>query len=250
MIFADSSIFSLSNIISFLLGIVTGATLLFALFAIIIASDKKKSKKISGPTVEKLKEDQVKELIENKKNEFIRLVEEEDKDYLKTVMSLTLELLHEISSYYFPDSMYPEYELTISEAGDLIHYIVNQVIKQLDRPILRQLENIKISTIAKRVEQGRKAANSKIVKSAKESSDATGKARTILNMMNPIMWFRKTVVKGTVNIAIKKLCKAELTIAGHEIDKVYSKSLFKVDDATDVDNIEKEDIEEIFTDEN
>ena len=147
MIFADGSIFNLSNIIAFLLGIVAGIALLISIFAIIIASDKKKSRKIIGPTVEKFNEEQIKELIVKKQMDFTKLVEEDGAEYFKTCLTLTQELLHEISSYYFPSSVYPEYELTISEAAELIHYIVDQIVELMDRPILRELEKVKISTI-------------------------------------------------------------------------------------------------------
>ena len=249
MFFVDNSVFNLSNIIAFLLGIVTGFALLIAIFAIIIASDKKKSKKETGPTIEKFNEEQVKNLITNKQNDFIKLVEEDEQEYVKTCLTLTLELLHEISSYYFPNSDYPEYELTISEAAELIHYVVDQVIKQMDRPILRKLENVKISTIAKTIDSSRKVAKSKAMKVAKESSGAVGAFRTILNTLNPVMWFRKIVLNGTINIALKKLCKAELSIAGREFDKVYSKSLFNKDvNDEEIALKEKQDVEEIFKD--
>ena len=88
------------------------------------------------------------------------------------------------------------------------------------------------------------------MKAAKETGWVAGVARTILNAFNPVMWFRKIVVNGTINIALKKLCKAELSIVGREFDKVYSKSLFKDKEINDSEIAEKEkqDIEEIFAD--
>lgn len=249
MIYAES-IFSLSNILAFLLGILAGVVLLLAIFAIIIASDKKKDKKIAGPTVEKFKEDEIKQLILNKQTDFIKLVEEDDEEYLTTCLKLTKELLHEISSYYYPNSKYPEYELTITEAGELIHYIVEQVLNLMDRPVLRKLKNVKLSTIARTIDDSKKVTDTKAAKAAKKSSGIAKSAATVINALNPVMWFRKIVVNGTLNVAIKKLCKAELSISGREMNKVYSKSLFEKYDEIEKDTIEKEkqDIEEIFAD--
>ena len=249
MVFADSSIINPSSIIAFVIGIGAGMILLLLIFAIIIASEKKKASKVTGATIDKLNEEKVKELISNKQKEFIKLVEEDEQEYIKTCTTLTMELLHEISSYYFPDSLYPEYELTIIEAANLIHYVVDQVVKQLDRPILRMCYKVKISSIANTINKSRKVKNNKMVKAAGKAAGTAGNIKTVLNMLNPVMWFNKIVVNGGYAIAIKKLIKAELAIVGRECDKVYSKSLFnKESDEEAVKKCENQDIEEIFAD--
>ena len=118
----------------------------------------------------------------------------------------------------------------------------------MDKPILRKLKDMKISKIVKVIDNSKRIANSKAAKAMKKSTGVAGVAKAILNTINPVMWFKKIVVNGTVNIAIKKLCKAELLIVGRECDKVYSKSLFKKDIDENVRDKEKEDIEEIFAD--
>ncbi|MBP5343409.1 hypothetical protein J6Y73_05740 [bacterium] len=243
-----SEIINWQNIIAFFLGIVAGMTILFSIAMLIIARGKKKVKKTYIPTMEELSNEKVRELIANKQKDFIIAVEENDADYFKTCFSLTLELLHEISSYYFPNSKYPEYELTVNEASELIHYIVDQVINTLDRPLLKRLKDTKISTIVSGIEKGKKATKSKTFKAASEGAEVFKESRAIINTINPIYWFRRLVIEGTANIAIKKICKSELSIAGREFNKVYSKNLFK-NTENDTDKIIKEDIEEIFNDE-
>ena len=251
MIFAEASIINISTIIAFVLGIVAGVTLLISIFLIMVATDKKKNKKILEPTVEKFNEEQINNLVKHKQMEFTKLVEDDGEEYLKTCLALTKELLHEISSYYFPNSPYPEYELTVNEAADLIHYIVDSIMTTMDRPLLRQIKNVKISTIAGLTDTSRKISTSKTAKAVGKSGGAAGNARSIINALNPIMWFKKIVVNGTINIAVKKVCKSELVIAGREFEKVYSKSLFKENQPEDNDVSEKtkQDIEEIFSDE-
>ena len=252
MIIFASDIFNLSNILAFILGMVAGMAILFSVVLIIISRGKKEVKKVYAPSMEELSKEKVRELIKNKQKDFIFEVEENDADYFKTVMSLTMELLHEISSYYYPDSKYPEYELTVNEAIELVRYIVDQINLVFEKPVIKHFKNKKISSIVSDIELGRKASKSKAMEAASKSSEAFGASRAILNTLNPVYWFRKVVVKGTVNKAIKELCKAELTIAGREFNKVYSKDLFKESSSSSSEETQKtinEDIEEIFNDE-
>lgn len=250
LLFASENVINWSTIIAFILGLVAGMTILFSFFLIAISKSKKEVKKVYAPSMKELSEEKVRELIKNKQKEFIIAVEENDANYFKTCMSLTAELLHEISSYYYPDSKYPEYELTIVEATDLIHYITDQIVKVFDKPVINQLKNVKISSIVSKIEKGSNAANSKVAKATGKGAEVFQESRAILNTINPIYWFRRIVVNGSLNIAIKKICKSELSIAGREFNKVYSKDLFK--DSSTALNTEKninEDIEEIFNDE-
>lgn len=237
-----------SNIFSFLLGILSGIVLITLMFVIFSIRGTKQSKKIYGPTIKDLNEEKIRELILSKQNAFIFEVEENDQDYLKTLLPLTLELVHEISSYYYPDSKYPEYELTINEAADLIKYIVDQILNIFDKPLLRNLKNIRISFIASAIDKTKKIKNSKVVKTVEKSGATEGfsEIKAITNTLNPIYWFRKIFVKGTINYTIKKVCKAGLSIVGNESNKVYSKNLFKNDD---VEKQTNKDIEEIYSDE-
>ena len=57
---------------------------------------------------------------------------------------------------------------------------------------------------------------------------------------------RKIFIKGTLNITLKKVCKAGISIIGHESNKIYSKNIFKTDLTL---NEETKSIEEIFNDE-
>lgn len=246
--YAEINLINWSSLISFLLGIVTGMTLLIAILGILTARGKRQTKKFSGPTVKDISQDKIRELILSKQNAFIIQVEENDQDYLKATLDLSLELLHEISSYYYPDSKYPEYELTIDEAGELIHYIVDQILEIFDKPILKNFKNIKISYIASTIDKTRKVANNKAVKAVKDSgaNEAYSTFRAITNTLNPVYWFRRVVVKGTINYTLKKVCKAGISIVGNESNKVYSKNLFKDDTVTETMN---KDIEEIYSDE-
>jgi len=248
MILANINLFNLSSLLAFLIGIITGLALFIAFFGIMIARGKKKSKVIEGPTIDAITEDKIREMILAKQNVFTTEVEDNDADYFKTVSALSLELLHEISSYYYPNSKYPEYELTITEAGELIHYIVNQITSLFDRPVINNFKNVKISTIANLVDKTRKVTNNKTFKAVTGSGagEAYSALKAVKNVINPIYWFRRIVLKGTMNIALKNVCKAGISIVGNETNKVYSKNLFTQENT---DQAIKKDIEEVFSDE-
>ncbi|MCB9498589.1 MAG: hypothetical protein H6687_01700 [Bacillales bacterium] len=244
-IFLSTNPISPNVLIAFLLGIATGAVILVAVISILAIKGKKETKKIYGPKVENISQEKIRELIKSKQNAFTFEVEENEADYLKTALEMGKELLHEVSSYYYPDSKYPEYELTITEATELIHYITDQISGLFDRPVLRSVKNMRISTITSIIDKSRKATKSVKAFNDSEVNEAYNSYRAVKNIISPVYWFRKIVMKGTVNLAIKKVCKAGLSIVGEETNKVYSKSLFKKEPDIDVEK----DIEEIFNDE-
>ncbi len=247
-----TSIINLSNIIAFAVGILTGIAIFFLIFVIIITKGKKESKRIYKPTMEKLSDDKVNDLILKKQNDFVHEVDENDADFLKTTLSMTLDLLHEISSYYFPESSSPEYELTIEEAGNLIHYIVDSILSWTDKKVFAafNLKELKLSTIYQMIDKYNKAKKNKIVKAvaSDNTKETYGVLRQIANVVNPVYWIKKVAVNLSIHLALKKLCKAELYLAGTEFNKVYSKKLFD-DDTSSNDEVIKGKIEEIFNDE-
>jgi len=247
MIYATS--LDISSIVSFFLGMIAGFTFLLIGILIVMTKGKKETNKIFSSDKELLDKERIDEFIKLKQETFINEIEENDKEYVPTVLNLSKELLHEISSYYYPESKYPEYELTVTEASELIKYVVDQVVGFFDKPLLKKLKNIKISFIVNAINTSNKVTNNKAVKAVTDSgaSEAFGTLKTITNTLNPVYWFRKVVVQGSLNIAIKKVCKAELMVLGTELNKIYSKNLFK-DDQAFLDN--QKEIDEMFKEEN
>lgn len=248
MILTDSiEFFNIGGLISFLIGFACGLLVFFLIFIIAISKDKRDKKHYKAPTIKDISEEQVKQLITSKQKVFIEEIEEFDKDPLKMCLSLSLELIHEISSYYYPKSNYPEYELTVKETQELLTYILEQVFNLFNKPIISNLKHIKLSTIKKAYDKGTKVKNSKVAKAYKNSaaSEAYSVLRTIANTINPVFWFKKIVINGTINATIKQICKTGLSIVGKESNKVYSKKLFNKDALND----NSEEITELFSDE-
>ena len=60
----------------------------------------------------------------------------------------------------------------------------------------------------------------------------------VVNVVNPVYWFRKAVINTSVNTMTRKVCLVIIGIVGEETVKVYSKALFE--EETDLSIVEKD----------
>lgn len=233
-----SEIINLASIFAFLIGILSGF-LLAAAVLVIIVSSKIKVKTIKSPTVEAIDDDKIKEMSLEKSSVLISVLEESGFD-AKAMGDIIMELIHEIASYYFPESESPEYELTMSEAVELIGYIKIRLDELLNKPLFRYLKPVTITQVVGIINNVAFSPEAKAIKAGKETYDWF---KAITSLVNPVYWIRKTAITPVMFIALKKLCKSIVLIIGDETNKIYSKKLFK--DASS----ERIDVEEIFNDE-
>ena len=239
---ADAGNFDWIRLLYFLSGIGTGFLLFLLVLAIILSSKIKDKKIVSGPTIESLKEEDVKKLIEAKKKDFIYQIDEKDGPYLKTLWELSLELVKEIAAYYYPNSKNPMLELTVEEFCELSNYITNQVMKITEKKLAKifKLKNKKVSELLKFASKSEKIANDETLNAGSEAAKIGSIA---LHSTNPIWFMTKTSTNIIGTLLAKKLCKWAISVVGIESNKIYSKSLFKKDVA------DTEKIEEIYNDE-
>ena len=83
---------------------------------------------------------------------------------------------------------------------------------------------------------------SEAFKVTKTVSGVATKIKNVLNVINPILLFRKYVIGATFNLIIDKLCCVALAVVGEETYKIYSKRVFNKD--VEIDS----NIDEILTD--
>lgn len=238
------SVFSWTNLFSFIIGAGFGVLIMLAALSVFISKGQKKSRKIHGSKIDDLTKEKIEDLIESKQEAFVQEFEEENSNGTKIVGTLCLELLHEVSSYYYPESKYPEYELTITEAIELVHYIADRVGLAFNK-WLGAFKNLRISTIFWCVDASKKL--SKPLKAAKDSGadEAYQVFRTISKSLDPIFWIKKVIGKGLINYTLKTVFKEAIQIVGEETNKIYSKQAFKNDEDAKV----KKGINEIYNDE-
>lgn len=143
-------------------------------------------------------------------------------------ISLVKEMVLEIAKKFFPDSKYPLYEISIDECLLLTTYIRGRLEELLDHRGIRILRKIKVSTIigfgnAKKVVDENEVVQTTKKYKLKEKYKAVMGA---INVVNPVYWFKKIVVKKSMDTVIRKICVVIIGIVGEETFKIYSKRVF------------------------
>ncbi|MGD9964229.1 MAG: hypothetical protein AB7E16_03400 [Candidatus Izemoplasmatales bacterium] len=234
-----SSFFAVTfiDVTNFILGILTGF-ILFGLFITYIFSTstrKKQRKRLLG-LPEMIEKKEVLRMIEIKQQQLVDTVKLTDNAYFKVAFDLSFELAEEIARYYYPDSKYPMYEISIDELLELSYYITQRVEKLVNGKILKHFKNYKISTIIDILNKKKAIDNSKLMKLNRKLKISKlftiGKA--VLNYSNPIYWFRKFAIKPSTVLVTKEVCKLIISIVGEETNNVYSKSVFKHDQLEEI----------------
>lgn len=213
-------------IINFLLGVATGFVLLFLTLVLLLTLSRKKRFKKRMLNKLALENHEVLELIEIKQEELINTVRLTDNAYFSVAMDLSLELLEEIASHYFPDSKYPIYEISVEELLELNRYITYRLDVLVNGPFLKLFKKARISSIVRMLNTKKAITNSKAMKLSRKLkiSKLYGASRAVLNYANPLYWFRKLAIKPTTEVVTKEVCKHIIAIVGEETNKVYSKS--------------------------
>lgn len=138
------------------------------------------------------------------------------------------EAINKIASLYYPHSKYPLYELSIEELTLFLRYLSMRIEHVFDKPFLKLFKKMTITQILNFIDMKKKINENKIVKSI--NNPISNKAKTtiglILNYANPVFWFKKLVMNGTVNLATRKICLIIIDIVCDETNKTYSKAIF------------------------
>jgi len=237
------------DIRNFLLGMATGFVLLTLFIAFILLTGRRNKRKTFMSKEIPLNEKAVQELILAKQNELIDTVKFTDNAYFRVAFDLSFELMQEIAKYYFPDSKYPMYELSIQEILDLNFYITKEIEKLVNGKFIRHFKNNRLSTIVNILNKKKAIDNSKLMKLSRkyQVSKLYTIGRAALNYANPIFWFRKLAIKPSVTLVTREVCKYIINIFGEETNKVYSKKIFE--DPDDVAKVETK-IDELLDKEN
>ncbi len=225
----------LSDVMNFVLGMVTGFILLLLLILYITTSDsRKKSHKRLKSNVA-LSDQAVVDMIVDKQDQLVKTVKTTDNAYFKVAFDLSFELANDIARYYYPESKYPIYELSIENILTLNTYITKRLNQVINSRFIRHFKHNRISTIVKALNTKKAIDNSKLMKITRKYKFQTvykiGKA--VLNYANPVFWFRKLAIKPSTTLVTKEVCKYIITIFGEETYKIYSKTLFETDESAE-----------------
>jgi len=219
---------SFGGFINFFLGMATGAIAFSAIYIWLMVRGKNINiEDIKRPMID-VDEEQLRSMILEKRKMFKRNKKLGNSSVTKLTFDMSYELIEEIATYFFPDSKYPMMELSIHELLDLNHYITNRIGEMLDKPILKNTMNLRVTKIMQMFDKKKSIQESKVIKAAKKYK--VGKVvkygGAVLNIVNPVYWFRKLVINTSLDVMTKKVCVVIIGIVGEETTKVYSKKLF------------------------
>lgn len=247
---------SFTDVKNFLLGLMTGFVLLALFVGFIFVTERQTKIKIKRSKMTNLKDIEVQDLIEKRQSEMIDTVKLTDAAYFKVAFDLSFELMNEIARYYFPDSKYPMYELSIQEIVDLSKYITERIEGLIDSRFIRRFKNYRVSTIITIINKKKALDNSKLMKLSKklQISKFYSVSKTVLNYANPIFWFRKLAIKPSTTFLTKEVCKMVIQIFGEETNKIYGKKMNQAPEDIEAaeakfDQVIEEDFEELETSE-
>ena len=231
---------SFLGFINFFVGMATGAIAFTAIFIYFLVRGKNINiDDIKRQTID-VDEEELKFMILEKRKLFKRNKKLGNSSIAKLTFEMSYELIEEISEYFFPESKYPMLELSVHELLDLNHYITDRISGILDKPILKNTMNVRVTKIMQMFDKKKQIEESKVYRAAKKMRVAKviKYGGAALNAVNPVYWFRKLVINTSVDVMTKKVCVVIIGIVGEETTKIYSKKLF--DKPVELDIVDEE----------
>ena len=240
--------FDFASLISFLIGILAGCALLALIYAILVISSIKSKKYVNKSVVVDITDEMILEIVNNSKKVFSDKKLKGAKNSVTFCWEVCCTLVIDIATKFFPKSKHPAAELTIDEILELLVYISNRLNEIVDRPGLRMVKKLKLSTILSLGDAKKIIEDSPLMKVTKKYKlkQALNKVLGFLNILNPIYWIRRLAVNSSLDLAVNKLCLTVIGIVGEETYKIYSKNVFNEERTIDtnvdglVDSIEQE----------
>lgn len=239
---------SISSFMSFLVGIFVGVAIFFLIMFYFIISSFKKSSKKNRPNLSPIFKKEIKWIVEDCKNEYKNDNVREEIGAFNHFKVITARMIKDIASKFNVRSRKPQFELTIDEMLLLTRYISRRVDRLFENKILKRFRNMTIKQIIDLKNLEKRIRNSAAVEGAKLSN--ADKLLKVVQVFNPVFWFRKAVYEPIVNKIILNITLEIIEIIGEESYLIYSKCIFSSKEEiylseTDEENKARE-LEEIY----
>ena len=221
--------FDIASLISFLLGILIGCALLALIYSILVVSSMKSKKYIAKSRTVEVTDDIVKEMVENARKAYNDKQLKGAKSAVAHCAAVCTDLVTDIARKFFPKSKRPLAELTIDEILNLCVYVSERINSILDRPGLRLIKKLKLSTLLALGDAKKVIDDSALMKLTRKYKlkKIFSAVMGVVNIFNPVYWARRLVINTSIDFAINKLCISVIGIVGEETYKIYSKRVFE-----------------------
>ena len=190
----------------------------------------------------------IKELIEDARKAYSDKSLRGAKSSVAHCTTICTDLVTDIARRFFPKSKRPLAELTIDELLNLCVYVSQRINAILDRPGLRLIKKLKLSTLLALGDAKKIIDDSALMKLTKKYKlkKIFSAVMGVVNLFNPVYWVRRLCINTSLDFAINKLCISVIGIVGEETYKIYSKRVFEEERYIDtnvgdiVESIEKQ----------
>lgn len=220
--------FDFSSLIAFLIGIGIGFILFGIIYAIMVLVSLKSKKYVVSVQNTDITDEEILLIINNTQKAFKDKELKGAKPSISYASDLIMNLVKDISRKFYPKSKRPFAELSVDEILSLLVYVSKRLDTILDRPALRLLKRVKLSTILGLGDVKKVVDESSLMKLTRKYKlkKVFNTIKGALNIVNPLYWVRKLIIDTSLNVAIRQLCLAVIGIVGEETYKIYSKRVF------------------------
>jgi hypothetical protein len=236
-------------LITFFSGVLFGFILMMLIYLVAVITSLNKEVKRKKVDEEDIDEKEIQWLIKDAQNQFKDKEKREAVGYGSHLLKLSIDLSHDISRKFYPESKYPYLELTIDEFLLLMQYVSNRFNELLNKPILKFFKGMTLRRLVSLKDAKDKIDENLIVKTSNKFklNKLFKGTMMVLNAVNPVYWFRRLVLDNITNVVMIKLGLVVLSLIGEETYKIYSKKVFNTEKEldSDIESIYKE-IEELM----
>ncbi len=222
-------------IITFFSGVLFGFILLLLIYMVSVISSLNTGMKRKEVEEADIDEIEIQYLIKDAHKAFKDKNIRNSVGYGMHLLNLSLELGNNIAEKFFPQSKYPYLELTLDESLVLLKYVSDRFAELLNKPILKMFKGLTLRRLITLNDAKVKVDNNLIVKASNKLkvNDLFKNTMMVLNVVNPIYWFRRLVLDNVTNAIMIKLGLVVISLTGEETYKIYSKKVFDTDKSID-----------------
>ena len=215
-------------LITFFSGVLFGFVLLSLWYLVAVIASLNKGLRRAKVQEEDIDEKEIKWLIEDAHQTFKDKKLRTEYGYGGHLLNVALELSNDIATKFYPKSKYPYLELSLDESLVLLKYVSDRFNELLEKPILKMFKGMTLRRLITLNETKSKIDNNLLVKASNKLkvTEIVKQSMMVLNVVNPIYWFRRLVLNNVTNIIMIKLGLVIISLTGEETYKIYSKKVF------------------------
>ncbi len=240
----------LSTLISFLIGIGFGITLFSLIYLYFLFRSLRMPLHQKNIPLPPLADDVLSDILDGALVQF--QARQKDQGFADAFFETSKEMIQDIAKQYYPQSKQPLLELSIDELLMLSDYIHQRLDTLLQKGVLKNARQIRLIKFMEMIELKRRLDDNRWMQLMRSDVVQKGVRSTlhVVNLFNPVYWFRRIIIKTSVDVLNKRIGKTILAVVAEETSRVYSKKAFDSELDYDlvnraIERLELEDIDEV-----